>query len=33
MHAVWPSAGERVYVVGGDAVQALPQAENPTLIA
>jgi DNA ligase-associated metallophosphoesterase len=36
MHAIRPSPGERVYVVGGDAVQPLPQqplpqAEDPTL--
>jgi DNA ligase-associated metallophosphoesterase len=38
MHAIRPGPGERVYVVGGDAVQPLPQqplpqAEDPTLTA
>jgi DNA ligase-associated metallophosphoesterase len=31
MHAIRPGPGERVYVVGGDTVQPLPRAENPTL--
>jgi len=31
MHAVQPGPGERIYVVGGDAVQPLPLAEKPTL--
>jgi DNA ligase-associated metallophosphoesterase len=33
MHAIQPAAGERIYVVGGDVVRPLPQAENPTLTA
>ncbi len=33
MHAIQPGPGERIYVVGGDAVQPLPRAEDPTLTA
>jgi len=33
MHAIRPGPGERIYVVGGDAVQPLPRADNPTLAA
>lgn len=31
MHAVRPAAGERVYVVAGDEVRAVPMSANPTL--
>jgi DNA ligase-associated metallophosphoesterase len=31
MHAVRPGPGERIYVVSGEIVQALPQAQDPTL--
>jgi DNA ligase-associated metallophosphoesterase len=31
MHALRPRPGERVFVVGGDAVRALPAPPNPTL--
>jgi DNA ligase-associated metallophosphoesterase len=31
MHAVRPATGERIYVVSGETVQALPQAQDPTL--
>jgi DNA ligase-associated metallophosphoesterase len=31
MHAIRPGAGERIYVVGGETVQPLPRAGNPTL--
>jgi hypothetical protein len=33
MHAVRPTAGERVYLVGGDAVRPLPMADRPKLAA